>query len=238
MPAGANWPRPRNLDSASRRRSVEVIVRGVTAPGLGVAVGGVAALGRWLATVSVNALDVCHFVQQTNSAVAGHGDQKPGDGVRVGRINVCCGFARNRTAICQLPGGPGGMMPDDMVISIVKLGVRSLEDPGEFAVRSSLTAIDLRSRGAGRERDLDSGRSTYRFRHLRREVVELRGGGSRNEERHSDGCEGGQAKSSHQEIVARAISRKPRRTRPYTVMYSVFAQGTGTSSPCSRMPSR
>ena len=132
---------------ASLRRSVEVIVGGVAAFGFGVDVRRVAAFGRRLAAVGVDALNGGHVAEQAVAGVTHDIHQQPRNGIGIERVDVRCGFAGDFAAIFQLPGGTGEMLSDHFIFAVVQVGVGSLERPSEFAVRRGLAGIDLRAGG-------------------------------------------------------------------------------------------
>src|SRR6266851_3285004 len=80
-------------------RRIEVVVRGVTALGLGIAVGGVAALGWWLASVRVDALNRRYARQQTLSRMTLSFHQQPWNRVGIQGVDVGRGLACDFAAI-------------------------------------------------------------------------------------------------------------------------------------------
>src|SRR5258708_1501149 len=78
---------------------VEEIIRRVTALGFGVAVGGIAAFGWWLASVRVDALNRRHAREQTFSRMTLGFHQQPWNRIRVERVHLGRHFARDFAAI-------------------------------------------------------------------------------------------------------------------------------------------
>src|SRR5580658_10540636 len=105
MPPISHWLQVRGCcKRPSLRRSKKEIVGGVTALRLRVFVRLVAGVVAGLAAVGVDALNSRHLRQLTLSRVAHYVDQQPGDGIGIERVDMGRGFARDFTAIFQLPG--------------------------------------------------------------------------------------------------------------------------------------
>jgi len=90
---------------ASLRRSIKVIIRGVTALGFSVDVRGVATFGGRLPAVGVHTLNGSDVAEQAVSSVAYNIHQQPGDRVGIERVDMRHGFTRDLTTIRQLPRG-------------------------------------------------------------------------------------------------------------------------------------
>src|SRR5271169_489519 len=65
---------------------------------------GIAAGSGRFAAFGINALDECYAREHAFSAAADDCDQQPGDGIRIGRRRVSCGFANDAAAIARFPG--------------------------------------------------------------------------------------------------------------------------------------
>src|ERR1700732_2357900 len=78
---------------------IEEIIRGVIALRLGVAAGSIAALGRWLAAMCVDALNVGYACQQTFSGMTLGFHQQPWNRIRIERVHLSRHFARDFATI-------------------------------------------------------------------------------------------------------------------------------------------
>ena len=78
---------------------VEEVIRAVTALGLGIVVGGIATLGRWLSAMSVDALNRRDAREQTLSSMPLGFHQQPWNRIRIEGVHLGRHLARNFAAI-------------------------------------------------------------------------------------------------------------------------------------------
>src|SRR5579859_1181330 len=105
-------------------------------------VQGVAARGWGFAALGVQAQDGCGARKHAAAVVADDVDQEPWKGIGVGRRCICSGLTGNTATVVRFPCRSGEMLTEGFAFGVEKLGVRSLQRPGELRA-ITLATVDL-----------------------------------------------------------------------------------------------